>query len=324
MYGQTTYYGLGNDGGGFWNWCKRKAKSKLGQIGIGLLTGGIMGAVAATIKVFVLDESGLYAPLLVNQQYNISDDYEPETELERTRLVNWHDNLYLPFLQKIEQLITDTNQQKNQALVMMAVYENALKNQIIANENTQMFKHVIGGISFSGLLHRYAYVLTLHNEIRNMLLVVPNEKTSSKTSGYKQELKHFFNDTNYSELEYIEPTIDVLLLPAEAPAVDVDLNLPTEKNQTEDLNTKVASPITANGKNIAEAIIEVVKTKNTDNVKVEITDQTKNTDGTTTKEVVTTTEPIKTTNKSGLANTFKQAVVFTVVAVVVNKIFNSK
>jgi len=151
------------------------------------------------------------------------------------------------------------------------------------------------------------------------------QKKKISTSDYIQELNIFFSNIAYTEITYTSTEIEALLLSEEINTpVNVDLNLPNQKNESENLNTKVTNPITADGKNITEAIAEVVKTKNTDKIKIEITDQIKNTDGTKTKEVVVVTETPNKKEKSNLLDLVKQAVVFTVVAVAINKITKSK
>jgi len=328
-----------------WGWCKRKAKTKLGKLAIGFGTTFLFGGVVGGIIYSLL------APLAtLANTFNITDKYNPKNEKEFKAIEFWNENLYIPFLQKIEQLITGTNTQKNQALSMMVIYENTLKEHLLANNQNIL---LVDNMSYDCLLHRYAYVLDIHNDIRNMLTIKPSQKTTIQTSTYSQELINIFNSIAYTEINYIPTKTEVLLFPADTPVVDINLNIPTIKNQTEDLTTKATAPITGDGKNLAETLTDIIKINDNDVVKIEITDKTKNlseskevvtiteatnTDGTKTQEVVTeitnpdgtknqettTTiiEPQK--NKSPLFNTFKQAVVFATVAVLINKITKSK
>jgi len=348
MYEQIAYTGLNSWFDGFWGKCKSVVKSKAFSIGAGLVFGSGVGLAVGILAMLLAP--GLYAPLITQ----ITDNYQPKNEKERQAILFWNENLYIPFILKIEALIIGTNQQKNEALRMMAIYEAILKEQLIATkEDGKWF--FIDNISYEGLLHRYAYVLDIHKDIRNMLTIQPSQKTTITTNTYLQEFTTIFNNGAYTEIAHVPNQVEVLLLPADAPVVDIDLNLPPEKDKTEDLTTKATAPTTADGKDIAEAVTEVIKTKATDIVKVEITDvknnnanlkevvtitAVNNADGTKTKavvtqeinnaaetktkEVVTITEPSKTTNKSGLVTTFKQAVVFAVVAVAINKIAKNK
>jgi len=348
MNEQVAYTGLNSWFDGFWGKCKGVVKSKAFSIGVGLVFGGGIGAAVGIIGMLLAP--GLYAPLI----HQITENYKPKNEKERQAILFWNENLYIPFILKIEALIIGTNQQKNEALKMMAIYEATLKAQLVATQEDGKWFY-IDNISYEGLLHRYVYVLDIHKDIRNMLTVTPNQKNTIATSLYLQAFTTIFNSPAYTEIAHIPTEAEVLVLEENISAVDLDLNLPTEKNETEDLTTKATEPTTADGKDIAEAITEIVKTKDSDTVQVEITDQTKNLangkevvtitavnnqDGTKTKkvvtqeinnagetktkEVVTITEPIKTINKSGLVTTFKQAVVFAVVAVAINKIANNK
>jgi len=317
MHGQTTYYGLGEETCGWWCRQKNKLKRNAGTILTGLLTGGIAGAVSAITVALVFDP-GLGAILINGNTYNITDNFEPANEKEKQALEFWHDQLYTPFLLKINDLITGTNAQKNRALILLSIYENVLKEQLIATKEDGKWFY-IDNMTYNGLLHRYAYVLSIHNDLRNMLTIKPGQKTKVETNAYLQELKSFFENIAYTEINYTPTKTEVLLLPADTPVVDVDLNNPRIINETEDLTTKVTNPISADGKNIAEVITDVVKTKNTDKVKVDIIGETK-TDGTKETITITDREPTKKDN-SNLSNTFKQALIFAGVAYGINKIF---
>jgi len=349
MYNTIEYTGLNSWLSDAWGWCKQKAKTKLGKLIIGTVATSLFGGVVGGIIYSLL------APLTdLANTFNITDKYQPKSEKEFKAIEFWNENLYIPFLQKIEELITGTNAQKNQALSMMSIYENTLKEHLLANKpNVGMFELLTDSMSYDCLLHRYVYVLDIHNEIRSMLTITPSQKIKIETSTYLQEFKNIFNSIAFTEINHIPTKTEVLLLPADAPVVDINLNNPIIKDQTEDLTTKAITPITGDGKNIAETLTDIIKTNDRDVVKIEITDKTKNptepkevvtiteatnTDGTKTQEVATevtnpdgtknqeTTTTITETqkNKSPLFNTVKQAVVFATVAVLINKITKSK
>jgi|GEM_PF-1455780 len=396
---------------------KEVVNSAFYDIGMGLVSkAGAWGAGIATgMAILKLTVNALGNPLQL--ELNITDSYEPKTQKERDAIIYWNENLYIPFLQKVEKLIIGTNQQKNQALEMLAIYENMLEQQLTDLNNDYIGRQMgTNNISFEGLWHRYFYVLDIHKDIRNMLTFTPNQKTIINTNDYKQEFQNIFNNIAYTEIVFFPTEVEVSLIPADAPVVDLNLNIPHDKAQAQawDLTLTATEPTTADGRDIAEAFTDIIRTNETDIIKVEITESEKdkdtvpgrdlkpignikqavtittvnNMDGTKTKEIVTkevnkatgtsqvveateittsiepnvepveiieTTRPIETIeviepeiiettrptetiqtsqttrltetsqkNNASLANTFKQAVVFSVVAIVLNKIVNSK
>ncbi len=155
-------------------WCrmKNRLRDRLGDIGRALLSGNVIkaitdfaGAVTGEWRVGVIDGDDLLTPQ------------------EKVLMEQWQDNVFEPFLRKVESLLAINNYaQRNLALKMLYAYEFALKQQ--AQSVTTSFD----GFSKQALNLRHVYVKNVIADITNALSTKPSVNTQFNGEDVRSEI----------------------------------------------------------------------------------------------------------------------------------------
>src|SRR5690606_26658063 len=131
----------------------------LPKIGIALITGNITGAVLA----FAGAVTGAWRTIAEIDPDNLL------TETEKVLFEQWQDDVFVPFLKRVETLLTiDNNNQRNIALKMMYAYAFALKQQ--ASNAVSNFS----GLSVQALKLRHVYVVNVMDDVIKALSIAPS------------------------------------------------------------------------------------------------------------------------------------------------------
>lgn len=207
-------------GKGFFGRLWGKVKSRSAVL-VGALVTGNFGVAAAVVLTsiaevtfgFDMPDLGLWSPN-VN---NVESDYEP-TQSEQIVLEKWNDENFIPFFNKIESLMIGTNEDKNKALILMAIYEAALTKQI-AEKNYPM------RLSEKATVYRLAFVQTIFADVRATLTVEPSVSKTETTANWISQMSEVSSDLNL-----VPASVEVKTLSTKSLPVDVDLNLPHIKD----------------------------------------------------------------------------------------------
>lgn len=205
--------GLGEgEGKGFFGRLWGRIKKSSAVLVPALISGNFAtaGSILLTAVIQTAGESaGLWSP-------NINDfesDYEP-TQLEQIALEKWADENFIPFFEKIDALMIGSNEDKNKALILMAIYEAALAKQI-EEKNYPM------RLSEKATVYRAAFVYTIFADIRATLTVEPSVSKTETTANWISQMSEVSSDLNL-----VPASVEVKTLSTKSLPVDVDLNLP--------------------------------------------------------------------------------------------------
>lgn len=199
--------GLGNDDCNFWCRLKKNVKRNVRKLVAAVLTFN-PGVIAVAVGTVVGDSINWG---FINFRGALPS--QDVTDQEAAILENWNNNNFIPFVQKIEELLTGNNTQKNTALTLIQVYIQALRNEIIEDG--------VPGLSVDAQQMRLAFVIDVLSDLTSTLsdppLVLTQVNVDNSIKALMKEVQ--------GDLRFIPSSVEVNLYEANTKPVDINLNL---------------------------------------------------------------------------------------------------